>query len=159
MHDAMSLISQKAGPTINASPVYESPSWGFEHPNNFLNQVIETDTKLSPSELLKTLHSIEQALGRTESRSDDYEARTIDIDILFYDKMTLSQDDLIIPHPRLHLRRFTLEPMAALNPGYFHPVLNKSIQELLNECPDDSPVAILDQNDEPLKVEEVGNAS
>ena len=127
------------GDTLRVSPVYESPSWGFDHPTPFLNQAIELDTQLEPEDLLLKLLEIEKALGRTRS-SQGYEARSIDIDILFYDKLIYESDTLIIPHPRLHLRRFALKPMSNIAGELIHPSLNKSIYDLLADCTDDSQV-------------------
>lgn len=135
---AVSFIQRGAG-NISCSPVYESPSWGFEHPIPFLNQVIELQTSLSPSSLLHMLLKIERECGRTRS-GNGYEARTLDIDILFYDDIIIDSAELSIPHPRLHLRRFALMPLSVIAPDLKHPVTGKSIRELLNECPDDSIV-------------------
>ena len=139
LQSAMSLIREHAGNITVCSPVYESPSWGFEHPVPFLNQAIEIETSLSAESLLSTLHQIERKCGRKRS-GDGYAARTLDIDILFYDDIIIDTADLSIPHPRLQLRRFALLPMSVIAPGLQHPVLGKSISELLHECPDDSIV-------------------
>jgi deoxyguanosine kinase len=121
------------------SPVYESPAWGFDHPEAFLNQAIKLTTSLSPDDLLKCILEIENQLGRKRS-AGGYEARTIDIDILFYDDRIINSNDLIIPHPRLHLRKFALVPISTIDNDLIHPGFNKSIGQLLKECQDQSQI-------------------
>jgi len=139
LQSAMALIMEHAGKITGYSAVFESPAWGFEHPAPFLNQAIEIETSLSAELLLSTLLGIERKCGRKRS-GGGYEARTLDIDILFYDDIIIETADLSIPHPRLQLRRFALLPMSVIAPGLQHPLLGKSIRELLDECPDDSIV-------------------
>lgn len=158
LKDAVLLISAQAGSIIKTSSVYESPPWGFEHPQNFLNQAIEIETVLSPSMLLQETQRIEKMLGREENTSDTYEARSIDIDILFYDFIMLDKKDLCIPHPQLHLRRFALQPLVEMNPEFIHPLLQKSVQQLLNECPDESNVDIA-KTTNTTETKEAGHAS
>lgn len=137
---AITSIGKLAGEIIQCSPVFESPAWGFDHPSPFLNQAIKLKTSLEPEELLKTLLSIEDDCGRTRNNMDEYEARTLDIDILLYENAIIKSPQLIVPHPRMHLRRFTLLPLSSIAANIVHPVIHKSIQELLKECPDDSIV-------------------
>ena len=137
--NAVSAVRQLAGEVTQLSPVYESPAWGFDHPNSFLNQAIAFTTSLTPDALLQSVLDIEIKLGR-QRQNTGYEARTIDIDILFYDKLILKSEKFIIPHPRLHQRRFALLPLSAIDGGFIHPILNKSINELLILCQDQSPV-------------------
>lgn len=139
LKDALKDIILKAGTILRCSPVYESPPWGFEHPVPFLNQALEIATPLSPGELLNALLSIEKKHGR-ERKSNGYSARSLDIDILFYENMVVNEQELQLPHPRLHLRRFALLPLADIAPRLFHPVLKKPVSELLNECTDPSRV-------------------
>lgn len=94
-------------------------------------------------DLLKVNLQIEKDLGRVRN-GDKYSSRTMDIDILFYDNDCINQDDLIVPHPRLHLRRFVLEPLNEIVPNFIHPVFNKSISELLNECEDTSDLKVVE---------------
>ena len=102
--------------------------------SKFLNQVLFINTELSPRELLEACLDIEKNMGRR--RSDNYLDRPIDIDLIFYDDEIINEENLIIPHPRMHLRKFTLIPMVELNPKKRHPVFNKSMQELLDICED-----------------------
>ncbi len=128
-------ILEFIGPFISVSSVYETEPWGFSHPTPFLNQLIISQTLLSPGEVISMVLEIESNLGR-QRREGEYSERTIDIDILFYDDLVINSKELIIPHPRLHERRFALEPLAELEPEFLHPVFNKTISRLLVECPD-----------------------
>ena len=92
------------------------------------------DTQLSPTELLDQIQQIEIDLGR--ERHEKWGARTIDIDILFYEQQTVITQRLLIPHPYLHTRRFTLMPLNDLAPSFVHPILHKTTQQLLDECQD-----------------------
>ncbi len=139
LKQAIEDIILAAGTIIRCSPVYESPPWGFEHPAPFLNQALEIATPLSPDELLKSLLSIEKKHGR-ERNGSGYQARSLDIDILFYEKLVVEKQDLQLPHPRLHLRRFALRPLADIAPELHHPLLNKPVSQLLDECTDRSTV-------------------
>ena len=141
LYKASCLIDKRIGPIIGKSAVYESVPWGFNHPNNFLNQVLEVETITDPETLLIQLQEIEKVLGRIRN-SKRYSARTIDIDILFYAKLILNNESLVIPHPRITDRRFVLVPLCELIPDYRHPVLKKSIHELLNLCRDKAEVAV-----------------
>jgi len=140
LQKAISKIRELAGEITNCSPVFESPSWGFDHPSPFLNQAIEIDTGLSPMELLECVLDIENKCGRQRNRIDEYEARTLDIDILFYEDLILDTPQLTIPHPRLQMRRFALLPLSTIAGHLQHPRLNTSIDSLLQHCPDDSIV-------------------
>lgn len=127
-------ISRQAGPIITASSVYETEPWGNENQGMFYNQVIALQTTLDPFTLLSTLLAIEASLGRI--RKEMFGPRLIDIDLLFYDDMIIHTDDLTVPHPALHARRFTLVPLTEIDPEFMHPVFRKSVSTLLEECPD-----------------------
>lgn len=115
---------------IRTSAFYETEPWNMQSENWFVNAVIELKTQLSPHQLLEQCQRIEKQLGRKPTTSGQYEDRTIDIDILFYKKEIISDEDLIIPHPYLHLRAFTLVPLLELIPDFEHPILHKTISEL-----------------------------
>ncbi len=119
------------------SPVYQTAPWGHTDQPEFLNQVIRAETDLSPLQLLVFLKQIEVALGRMPTFR--YGPRLIDLDILFYGDLVLETPDLAIPHPHLAERAFVLVPLADLAPQLHHPVLGKTVREMLEEV-DTSPV-------------------
>ena len=137
---AKDQIINKIGPVIKESSIYESEPWGFEDPNVFLNQVITVDSKLSASEILYIIHQIEESLGRKRNMRGGYKSRTIDIDILFFGDQVIENKELMIPHKLMHKRKFTLLPLQEIEPNMVHPVLNKTITELVNDCEDTSDV-------------------
>lgn len=126
---------------LDISPVYKTQSWGFHTKVDFFNQVVKIHTHLAPHDLLKWVLQAEEKLGR--KRSDKkYSSRSIDIDILFYEDFVFNSKDLIIPHPRLHLRNFTLVPLNDIAPDWMHPVLKKTVTELLYQSKDDLKVTL-----------------
>ncbi len=131
---AIDQIGTLAGRILQYSALYETAAWGKTNQPSFLNQVIEIETSLTPIDLLTKIQSIESNLGRT--RAEKWAARTLDIDILFYGNQEITEPSLVIPHPAIAQRRFTLVPLAELAPNFIHPILKKSITTLLNECPD-----------------------
>lgn len=137
---ARQLIAEQCGEIISESKLYESEAWGFEAPGFFLNQVVLIRTPQKPVELLSNILSIETFLGRKREQKSTYASRTIDIDLLYYGQEVIENEKLIVPHPRLHLRRFTLLPLCEIAPAFMHPGLNKNHEELLNEVVDKSEV-------------------
>lgn len=135
LEEAKLMIYRRIGKLIQSSSLFDSEPWGFKDKNYFLNQVIVVETSLPPHDLLKELLIIEKMMGRKRENSG-YSARIIDLDILFYNNLIISEDYLKIPHPRLHERRFTLLPLDEILPDYIHPLLKKSVSSLLNECED-----------------------
>ena len=113
------------------SHVYETPPWGYEDQPAFLNMVVKVGTDLEPEPLLKFLKRLEVELGR--ELNFRWGPRLIDLDILFYDDLTLDTPPLVIPHPRLHERAFVLVPLADVAPDLIHPVLQQSVSDLLAE--------------------------
>lgn len=126
---------------LNLSPIYKTQSWGFHATSDFFNQVIKVSTQLSPDLLLKWVLDAEEKLGRIRE-GNRYSSRSMDIDILFYENFVLNSKDLIIPHPRLHLRNFTLVPLNDIAPDWQHPVLKKSVNELLHLSKDELRVTL-----------------
>ena len=133
--EALRLIHKDIGEVILISKIYETKSWGFQS-DDFLNLCILIKSKLIPTKLISKLKKIEESVGR-ERNNDKIEAREIDIDILFYSDKIVNQKDLIIPHQRLHLRNFVLYPLNDIAADFIHPILLKSVNELLKECEDD----------------------
>lgn len=134
---AVEMMECRCCRLVASSHIYESEPWGFDSDNIFLNQVVCVNTTLSPHDLLSVLLSIEIQLGRDrEHHYDTYVSRPIDIDILYYDDLLVDDPDLTLPHPRLHLRRFTLMPLCDVAPAFIHPVLKLSNVELLERCED-----------------------
>lgn len=128
------------GQITKTSMLYETEAWGATAQPHYLNQAIQIETPLSPVELLRDILSIEQSMGR--QRNKKWEARIIDIDILFYDNQVIDLPELKIPHPYLHLRRFALLPLAEIAADYIHPLLKLPVHELLKQCPDTMKVSI-----------------
>lgn len=131
-------IQKEVGKVSQVSAVYETAAWGVEEGPSYLNQVLRVETSLSPEALLSVTSRIEDALGRT--RQFKWDSRLIDIDILFYENLQVETERLIIPHPYLHLRRFTLVPLAEIAPHFLHPVLKKTTLQLLLDLDDPLPV-------------------
>lgn len=131
---ARAAIGQECGPIVEQSALYETAAWGLEEQDAFLNQALALETALGAESLLKKLLQVEAALGRV--RDVKYGPRTIDIDILFYNDDVLQTEGLTLPHPQLQNRRFVLVPMAEIAPALRHPVVDKTISQLLDECPD-----------------------
>ena len=131
---AEQLLEANCGTIIKRSSIYETSAWGLENQPDFLNSVICIHTELSPSDLLNCIHQIEQQSGR--QRNVKWGQRTLDMDILLYNNEIINLPGLEIPHPYLPQRRFTLMPLCEIAPNIMHPILKKTMQELLNECPD-----------------------
>ena len=122
------------GTAIQQSAVYETEAWGKTDQEPFLNQALELNTSLTAQVLMGTILKIEEEMGR--KRTEKYGPRIIDIDILFYNDVIIHEPHLTIPHPEIQNRRFVLVPMQEIAPLLVHPLLNKTIQQLLEECPD-----------------------
>jgi 2-amino-4-hydroxy-6-hydroxymethyldihydropteridine diphosphokinase len=112
------------------SRIYETPPWGFTDQGAFLNQVVMVETYLKPEALLAHLKRLETALGRVPNFQNG--PRLIDMDILFFDDKVMDTPPLVIPHPRLQERAFVLVPLADLAPDLVHPVIYKTVSELLD---------------------------
>jgi 2-amino-4-hydroxy-6-hydroxymethyldihydropteridine diphosphokinase len=134
LQQAVQLIEQNIAPVTKASGIYETQSWGKTDEPDYLNQVVQLQTELPAQTVLERILNIEIMLGR--KRDVKWGSRIIDIDILFYGDNIINEPGLIIPHPELHNRRFTLEPLEELAPDFIHPVLKKSVLKLKKELKD-----------------------
>ncbi|MFD0965107.1 2-amino-4-hydroxy-6-hydroxymethyldihydropteridine diphosphokinase [Pseudofulvibacter geojedonensis] len=139
---AVDKIFEQVGNVIQVSPVYETPSWGFES-DDFLNCCIEITSFLSPEELLIKFQQIEIELGRKEKTTSGYQARVIDIDILFINDKVVRTNKLSIPHKDIDKRNFVLTPLADIAKEFKHPVTEKTVLALKEACLDtDLPIKL-----------------
>jgi 2-amino-4-hydroxy-6-hydroxymethyldihydropteridine diphosphokinase len=136
--EAAGHISNAAGFAATASGIYETAAWGDEEQEAYYNQVLVVKTELTASALMNTLLAIEKQMGRTRIRK--WEPRIIDIDILYFNEEVIHETNLIIPHPLLQERKFTLIPLAEVLPDFIHPLLKKNTLELLALCNDTGQV-------------------
>ncbi|MDP4130319.1 MAG: 2-amino-4-hydroxy-6-hydroxymethyldihydropteridine diphosphokinase [Bacteroidota bacterium] len=134
MQQARANIELICGAIEQVSSLYSTAAWGKTDQADFLNQALLIDTRLAPHALLTSILSIEEKMGR--KRTVKNAPRIIDIDILFYNREIVADPELSIPHPRMAERRFVLQPLAEIAPGFIHPGLGKTIQQLLRECTD-----------------------
>lgn len=124
---------------LQKSSIYITAPWGVEgEQQDYYNQVIKISTHLYPFELLKTLQSIEKDLGRTQK--GDYQPRTADIDIIFFNDWVIHSETLLIPHPSFRDRNFVLIPLNEIDQDLIDPKTNLSIQEILQLCTDSQKV-------------------
>lgn len=135
---ALKEIEEKLGHIVQKSSLYRTAPWGNTQQSDFLNQVILLETEYSPEKLLDNLLTIELLFGR--ERNIHWGPRTLDLDILFYGELILNKANLTIPHPRITERRFILAPLQQIAAEWLHPLEQKTIQTLLNECKDTSSV-------------------
>ncbi len=129
-------LQMRLGSIKSESSIYETKAWGFNTDKKFLNVVLLMETSLSAELFLEEALKIEMNLGRQRDASEDYSSRPIDIDILYFNSEIINRKNLVVPHPRIHLRRFTLVPLVEISPNYVHPVFKKTNEELLASCDD-----------------------
>lgn len=134
LRKAIDLLG-KTGSVTKVSSLYETQPWKMVDSTNFINQAVLLDTTLDAEHLMANIIHIEQSLGRVRG-GKNYEPRTIDIDILFFNNDVVMSPNLTIPHPYIQERRFVLEPLAEIAPLYIHPILKKTVSQLLADCPD-----------------------
>ena len=128
-------------PPILASPIYETEPIGCEPgAQKFLNAVLEFDYKGEPAALLERLMQIEQSLGRERNHPGNV-SRKIDVDLLYFGGIKIDAEKLQVPHPRLHLRRFVLQPLADIRPDLILPNQTKSVRELLAQVDNSGKVS------------------
>ncbi len=139
LEKAIKLLGEWAGNITRVSSLYETPPWKMSDETNFMNQVLLIETKLDANELMDIIIQIELIMGRVRT-TKGYEPRIIDVDIIFYNEQIINNDRLTIPHPLIQERRFILHPLNEIAPEFMHPVLKKSIGQLLLECEDKSAI-------------------
>ena len=135
---AVSLINEQCGSLTRSSSIYETEAWGNTDQPSFLNQALQISTSLTPRQLMRRVLKIEEEMGRV--RIEKLGPRIIDIDILLFENEIHDLRFLKIPHPEMQNRRFVLVPLAEINSTLQHPVLKKTVAELLEECPDNLEV-------------------
>ena len=135
---AVLLINEQCGSLTRSSSIYETEAWGKTDQPSFLNQALEISTSLNARQLMRKVLKIEEEMGRV--RKEKLGPRIIDIDILLFENEIHDLRFLKIPHPEMQNRRFVLVPLAEINSNLQHPVLKKTIAELLEECPDNLEV-------------------
>ena len=140
LEKARKLIEEKIGNILEESKIYATAPWGNQDQPAFLNQSILVWTLLSPEELMQQLLDIEHELGRT--RDEKWGSRIIDIDILLYEDKIVDSETLKIPHPHLHERNFTLYPLNEIAAEWEHPILKKTVNQLLKDSADTCEVTI-----------------
>lgn len=139
LQTAQQLINSRVGAVLRCSHRYESEAWGFRSSSRFSNQALEVSTDLTPHEVLDACQAIERELGRNRAAEAiekatsgaPYSSRPIDIDVIFYDDMVLSDERLTIPHPRLAEREFALVPLNEIMRQRRHPVTGQTVGEML----------------------------
>ena len=146
--EAVCFLSQASGiRVLRQSSFYRTEPVGFEKQDWFINAVAEIRTVLHPRELLKATQEIEDKMGRPKGAR--WGPRVIDLDILLYGQEVVEDDDLVIPHPELHKRRFILEPLCEIASYVIHPVFGLSMHGLMDRLDDDSRVYLYRTNGEP----------
>ncbi|WP_040281273.1 2-amino-4-hydroxy-6-hydroxymethyldihydropteridine diphosphokinase [Psychroserpens damuponensis] len=139
LQDAIDAIFTQIGTVNTIAKVYNTPAFGFEG-DDFLNTCIGIETVFNVETVLEKLQTIEIKLGRERNKTEGYESRTIDLDILFYDEVMISSETLTVPHPQLQKRKFVLKPLRDIGSKLKHPQLEKTVAELFKTCEDQSDV-------------------
>ncbi len=128
---AIELLQERGIVITKKSSLYETEPWGYKDQPQFINMAIEGETEFNPKELLMVLKNIEREIGREESLR--WGPRKVDLDILLFDTIILTEDSLEIPHPLLHKRDFVLKPLCEIASDIHHPLLKMSISDLLQQ--------------------------
>ena len=134
LEEAKQLLTAQCGDIVTASSVYETAAWGNTNQPAFLNQALHLSSPLQARQLMRRILKVEKQMGR--ERKEKYGPRVIDIDILMFNTEVHNYTLLKLPHPEMQNRRFVLVPLAEIAPEIIHPVLEKTITELLVICPD-----------------------
>ncbi|WP_456315440.1 2-amino-4-hydroxy-6-hydroxymethyldihydropteridine diphosphokinase [Pseudomonas shirazensis] len=146
----IALIHQEVGTVIQVSKLYETPAWGFES-DAFYNCALLLHTTSSAQKILTQVLKVEKQLGRIRSNQEGYQSRIIDVDLIAFDNEIIESEKLQIPHPLMQNRKFVLLPMQDLKLNWKHPILHKTITELIANTPDDSVCTIVQDLKNPLR--------
>ncbi len=130
---ALEELEKRRIEVTKKSSRYETEPWGVRDQPKFINMVVEADTDLTPGGVLRVIKEIEKNLGRRETRR--WGPRVVDLDILLYNDLVVDEPDLRIPHPHMHERDFVLKPLSEIAPEAIHPLLKKTVREMLSEAP------------------------
>ena len=136
---SVTLLQKYIGEITAYSKIYETPAWGFTS-TSFLNACIKIESKVATKEVLIIIQKIEIEIGRKRKAGTNYEARPIDIDILYASEGIFNYENLVVPHPLLQDRKFVLVPLNDIASGFVHPLLHFSTAELLESCEDNAEV-------------------
>lgn len=142
LKEAKLLLEQRVGPVF-ASRVYCTNAWGYESENSFYNAILYFETNIEAIEILASLKEIEKEMGRVKSGTH-YEDRVIDLDLIFLGEMQIQEENLIVPHPKMHLRTFVLLPILDLADP-FHPTLQKYCSTLYSELPKEEGISLVNE--------------
>ena len=126
-----SLAASGDTQVVECSRFYQTEPVDYLDQDWFVNAVVKVKTRLDPHGLLETLLAVEASLGRKRQSAVRFGPRIIDLDLIFYGPRRIESDGLVLPHPRMHKRRFVLEPICDIEPELLHPVLNRTVRQLL----------------------------
>ena len=150
IQSAIAQIHLRIGTVIEVSSLYQSDSWGFES-DDFYNCIVLIHTEKTPIKILSSIKKIEKNFGRIKKLPGQYEARTIDIDVISFNNEIINLEQLEIPHPEMQNRLFVLLPLNDLKINYFHPILKKKCADLLKECNDSTNCKIIGILEKPFQ--------
>jgi len=150
IENCINLIHDEIGTVIQVSKLYETPAWGFES-DAFYNCALLLHSYSSAQKILNQVLKVEKQLGRVRSDQQGYQSRIIDIDLIAFDDHIIESEKLQIPHPLMQNRKFVLLPMQDLKLSWKHPVLQKTVSELITITPDDSVCTVVQNLKNPLE--------